>query len=56
MFPIIEVAGSSRERGHVYGAKAHVRIDRSIATYSRLFAYCGIDFKTPRSSGRDTEA
>ena len=51
MFPIIEVAGSSRERGHVYGAKAHVRIDRSIATYSRLFAYCGIDWQDAQKLG-----
>lgn len=44
MFPLIEVSGTARERGQQHGAQAKARIARSIATYSRLFAYCGIDW------------
>ncbi len=50
MFPIIEVAGSPFERGRTHGSLARERIDRSIATYARLFAYCGIDW--PRAQRR----
>ncbi|MGP1679989.1 MAG: C45 family autoproteolytic acyltransferase/hydrolase [Burkholderiales bacterium] len=42
MFPLIEVSGSARERGQQHGLKAKARIERSIASYARLFAYCGI--------------
>lgn len=44
MFPLIEVSGSARERGRQHGQKARARIERSIANYARLFAYCGIDW------------
>ena len=44
MFPLIEVSGSARERGQQHGLQAKARIERSIATYARLFAYCGIDW------------
>lgn len=44
MFPLIEVSGSARERGQQHGLQAKARIARSIATYARLFAYCGIDW------------
>lgn len=44
MFPIIEVQGGPRERGRIHGARAKARIERSIATYARLFAFCGIDW------------
>ncbi len=44
MFPLIEVSGSARERGMQHGQKARARIERSIANYARLFAYCGIDW------------
>lgn len=44
MFPLIEVSGSARERGQQHGLQAKARIGRSIATYARLFAYCGIDW------------
>ena len=42
MFPILEVSGSPRERGRQYGHLARDRIRASIATYGRLFAYCGM--------------
>ena len=44
MFPLIELSGSARARGEQHGRKASAQIRRSIATYARLFAYCGIDW------------
>ena len=44
MFPIIEATGSARERGRIHGHAARTRVERSVATYARLFAYCGIDW------------
>ena len=51
MFPIIEVTGTARERGRIHGSTARARIDRSIATYARLFAYCGIDWQGAQQLG-----
>jgi isopenicillin-N N-acyltransferase-like protein len=51
MFPLIEISGSARERGQQHGAQAKARIARSIATYSRLFAYCGIDWQGAQRLG-----
>ncbi len=51
MFPIIEVEGSPRNRGQQHGAKARKRIGRSVATYARLFAFCGIDWKGAQQLG-----
>ncbi len=51
MFPLIEVSGSARERGQQYGLKAKTRIERSIATYARLFAYCGITWQGAQRLG-----
>jgi isopenicillin-N N-acyltransferase-like protein len=51
MFPLIEVSGSARERGQQHGLKAKQRIERSIATYARLFAYCGIDWQGAQRLG-----
>ena len=42
MFPIIEIAGTPHRRGVQYGTVARDRIQRSIATYARLFAFCGL--------------
>ena len=42
MFPIIAISGAPRERGRQYGEAARDRIRHSIATYARLFAYCGL--------------
>ena len=44
MFPVIEVEGDAFVRGRLHGTLARSRIERSIATYARLFAYCGIDW------------
>jgi isopenicillin-N N-acyltransferase-like protein len=51
MFPLIEVSGSPRERGQQHGREAKARIARSIATYARLFAYCGIDWQGAQKLG-----
>jgi isopenicillin-N N-acyltransferase like protein len=42
MFPIIAIAGTPRDRGRQYGALARGRIQHSIASYARLFAFCGL--------------
>jgi isopenicillin-N N-acyltransferase-like protein len=44
MFPVIELDGSAQERGRAYGSLARTRVERSITTYARLFAFCGIDW------------
>jgi isopenicillin-N N-acyltransferase-like protein len=51
MFPLIEVSGSARERGQQHGVAAKARVTRSIATYARLFAYCGIDWQGAQRLG-----
>ncbi len=51
MFPIIEVHGTAHERGSMHGRLARKRIDHSVATYSRLFAYCGIDWRGAQALG-----
>ncbi|MBE0615116.1 MAG: peptidase C45 [Burkholderiales bacterium] len=51
MFPLIEISGSARERGLQHGAQAKARIAHSIATYARLFAYCGIDWQGAQRLG-----
>jgi isopenicillin-N N-acyltransferase like protein len=51
MFPLIEVSGPADERGRQHGLQARVRIERSIATYARLFAYCGIDWQGAQRLG-----
>src|SRR5262249_39772507 len=48
MFPIIDVAGTPRERGRRYGTLARVRIARSIVNYARLFAWCGLAWEEVR--------
>ena len=45
MFPIVETTGSAFERGRQHGERASERVGRSIATYARLFAYCGMDWR-----------
>jgi len=51
MFPLIEISGSAHERGQQHGREAKARIERSIATYARLFAYCGIDWQGAQRLG-----
>ena len=45
MFPIIEATGPAFERGRRHGEQARGRVERSITTYARLFAYCGMDWR-----------
>lgn len=51
MFPVIEIQGNPRKRGRIHGREARSRIELSIATYARLFAYCGIDWQGARKLG-----
>src|SRR3990172_197849 len=51
MFPLIEISGPARERGQQHGVQAKARIERSITTYARLFAYCGIDWQGAQRLG-----
>jgi isopenicillin-N N-acyltransferase-like protein len=51
MFPLIELSGSAYERGQRHGVAAKARVQRSIATYSRLFAYCGISWADAQQMG-----
>jgi len=44
MFPIIDIEGDAFVRGRLHGTLARAQIERSIATYARLFAYCGFDW------------
>jgi isopenicillin-N N-acyltransferase-like protein len=48
-FPIIEVHGDALQRGRQHGQAARARIAHSIATYARLFAFCGIDWATAQT-------
>jgi len=51
MFPVIEASGVARERGRIHGAVARARVERSIATYAKLFAYYGIDWRQAQERG-----
>ena len=51
MFPLIEISGAARKRGQQHGHQAKARIERSITTYARLFAYCGIDWQSAQRVG-----
>lgn len=42
MFPVIDVSGGAFERGCSHGERAKVRVERSIANYTRLFAANGL--------------
>lgn len=50
MFPIVEVFQhpSAYERGAAYGRSAAVQVAHSLATYARLFAFCGISWSEAR--------
>ncbi len=51
MFPVIELAGRAFERGRVHGERARPRIERSLANYARLFAFCGMSWEEVRRRG-----
>lgn len=42
MFPILDLKGTPHERGRVHGERARGRVERSLANYSRLFAFHGM--------------
>lgn len=45
MFPVLELRGSGYQRGHAHGELARGRVERSLANYARLFAFCGMDWE-----------
>jgi isopenicillin-N N-acyltransferase-like protein len=51
MFPVIDARGTARERGRIHGAAARRRVARSVGTYARLFAFCGIDWRDAQRRG-----
>ena len=51
MFPVIDAHGGARERGRIHGAHARRRVARSVATYARLFAFCGVDWREAQYRG-----
>ena len=44
MFEIVDVSGSAFERGRMHGEIARAQVERSVANYAHLFAYCGISW------------
>ena len=44
MFPVVDFAGTPFERGRRHGELARTRVERSLANYSRLFEYYGVDW------------
>lgn len=53
MFPVIDVAGSSYERGRRHGMQARPRVERSLANYANLFGACGIGWTGAQRLSRD---
>lgn len=51
MFPLIELSGSAYERGQQHGLAAKALVQRSVASYARLFAYCGISWTDAQQMG-----
>ena len=51
MFPVIELSGAPYERGKMHGSKARERVERSLANYARLFAFCGLSWDEAQRRG-----
>jgi len=51
MFPVIELSGSPFERGRLHGELARARVERSLASYQRLFAFCGLAWDEAQRRG-----
>jgi len=51
MFPVIELSGGPFERGRLHGELARTRIERSLASYQRLFAFCGLAWDEAQRRG-----
>ena len=53
MFPIIELRGAPFERGRIHGMRARERVERSLANYARLFAFCGLSWDEAKRRAAD---
>jgi isopenicillin-N N-acyltransferase-like protein len=53
VFPVIDAHGGARERGRIHGAAARQRVARSVATYARLFAFCGMNWREAQRRGAE---
>lgn len=53
-FPLIDIAGSSRERGRQYGAKATRQVHRSLEIYRQAFARSGLTWDKVRVIASET--
>ena len=51
MFPVIELHGAPFERGRMHGELARARIERSLANYAHLFAFCGLSWDEAQRRG-----
>jgi isopenicillin-N N-acyltransferase-like protein len=53
MFPVLDVSGGAFERGRLHGERARSRVERSLASYARLFAFHGLPWEEAqrRSAG-----
>jgi isopenicillin-N N-acyltransferase-like protein len=51
MFPVIDLQGAPFERGRGHGERARERVERSLASYARLFAFCGLPWEEARRRG-----
>lgn len=51
MFPVIDLRGTPFERGRAHGRTARGAVQHTIATYARLFAFCGIGWPEAQARG-----
>lgn len=51
MVPLIDLQGPAFERGRIHGERARARVERSLASYARLFAHCGIGWDEAQRRG-----
>ena len=51
MFPIVDLRGKAFERGRMHGSLARQRVERSLASYAKLFAFCGLGWPEAQRLG-----
>jgi isopenicillin-N N-acyltransferase like protein len=51
MFPILDLGGAPFERGRAHGTLARTRVERSLANYAELFAFCGLPWDEAQRRG-----
>ena len=51
MFPVIDLQGAPFERGRLHGERARSRVERSLASYERLFSFCGLAWDEAQRRG-----